>query len=167
METERKGARTENPSPLHLFVCVCVIIIIKKRLRTYNIHTIYTRHLVNGRPVATRQKQERYTARVAVGGDALVDTERVCSVWIASVFFTLSFVRRCPGDDGWVGGSAAARSSRWRLNGGLDLGGRPLPLPPARVLADEGAVLVELGVLVAVVHQAVLAAAGFDRSGMT
>lgn len=47
------------------------------------------------------------------------------------------------------------------LNGGFDLSGRPLLLPPG-VLADKGAVFVELRVLVAVVHQAVPAFHRFD-----
>lgn len=55
----------------------------------------------------------------------------------------------------------AARASRWGLNGGFDLRGRPLFLPPG-VLADKRAVLVELNVLVAVVHQAVAAVGRFD-----
>lgn len=55
----------------------------------------------------------------------------------------------------------AAGASRWGLNGGFDLRGRPLLLPPG-VLADKGAVLVELHVLVAVVHQAVAAVGRFD-----
>ena len=53
------------------------------------------------------------------------------------------------------------RSSRRCLSGGFDLGGHPLLLP-ARVLADKRAVLVELNVLVAVVHQTVPAVPGFD-----
>lgn len=57
--------------------------------------------------------------------------------------------------------NAGRRSSRRRLNAGLDLGGRPFLLPPG-VLPDEGPVLVELDVLVAVVHQAVPAVPGLD-----
>lgn len=57
----------------------------------------------------------------------------------------------------------AAGASRWGLNGGFDLRGRPLFLSPG-VLADKGAVLVELDVLVAVVHQAVATVGRFDLS---
>lgn len=60
------------------------------------------------------------------------------------------------GDGGW-----RLRSSRRGLSGGFDLGGRSLLLSPG-VLADKGAVLVELNVLVAVVHQAVPAVPRFD-----
>lgn len=70
---------------------------------------------------------------------------------------------------GWVGlgrglgGSGGKGASRRRLSGGggFDLHRRPLLLPPG-VLADERAVLVELRVLVAVVHQAVAAVRRFD-----
>lgn len=55
----------------------------------------------------------------------------------------------------------AAEASRWGLNGGFDLRGRPFFLSPG-VLADKRAVLVELNVLVAVVHQAVSAVGRFD-----
>lgn len=60
------------------------------------------------------------------------------------------------GGRGWRPGA-----SRRGLSGGFDLGGRPFLLPPG-VLADKRAVLVELGVLVAVVHQAVAAVRRFD-----
>lgn len=49
------------------------------------------------------------------------------------------------------------------LNSGFDLSGHPLLLSP-RILADKGAVLVELNVLVPVVHQAVPTVPGFDLS---
>lgn len=55
----------------------------------------------------------------------------------------------------------AAEASRWALNGGFNLRGRSLFLSPS-VLADKRAVLVELNVLVAVVHQAIAAVGRFD-----
>lgn len=78
----------------------------------------------------------------------------VCSLF--HFFFPAGLMEMCP-----RGRRMAARASRWRLNGGFDLGGRPLFLSPG-VLADKRAVLVELNVLVAVVHQAVAAVGRFD-----
>lgn len=57
----------------------------------------------------------------------------------------------------------AAEASRWGLNAGFDLRGCPLFLSPS-VLADKRAVLVELNVLVAVVHQAIATVGRFDLS---
>lgn len=57
----------------------------------------------------------------------------------------------------------AAEVSRWGLNGGFDLRGRPLFLSPG-VLSDKRTVLVELNVLIAVVHQAIAAVGRFDLS---
>lgn len=57
----------------------------------------------------------------------------------------------------------AAEASRWALNGGFDLRGHPLFLSPG-ILADKRAVLVELNVLVAVVHQTIAAVGRFDLS---
>lgn len=69
--------------------------------------------------------------------------------------------KRRPGGGGGGGRGRRPSVSRRGLSGGFDLGGRPFLLPPG-VLADKRAVLVELGVLVAVVHQAVAAVRRFD-----
>lgn len=57
----------------------------------------------------------------------------------------------------------AVEASRWGLNAGFDLRGRPVFLSPG-VLADKRAVLVELNTLIAVVHQAIATVGRFDLS---
>lgn len=111
----------------------------------------------------------------AVGNDALHLTQNLCSVWIMSCFLCHLFLPAGLNENGvqWgreVGGIVREggigwlfRSSRRGLNGCFDLSGHPLLLS-SRVLADKGAVLVELSVLVAVVHQAVPAVPSFDLS---
>lgn len=140
----------------------CVIIIIKKRHSAHIIYTIYTWYLVMVIELEhDEQSFIKWVWQWAVGNDTLHLTQTVASFWIMSV---LSLVLSSKWNEISVQGRmdrCSFCSSCWGLNGGFNLGGCSL-LFPRPIFADKGAVLVELDILVAVVHQAVPALRGFD-----
>lgn len=140
----------------------CVTIIIKKQHSAHTIYTIYTWYLVM--VIELKHDEQSFIKRVwqwAVGNDTLCLTQT--SFGIMSV---LSLVLSSKWNEISVQGRmdrCLFCSSCWGLYGGFNLSGRSL-LFPRPVFTDKGAVLVELDVLVAVVHQAVPALRSFDLS---
>lgn len=142
------------PSPLNFFLWWYFFL---KRQSTHTIYTIFTQLiLLQLDKKSALQNEWQY----AVGNDALHLTQRSCALLDNVCSFSFSpHVKTVSG--GWYG--KQFYSSCWGLNGGFDLSRCSFLLLP-RVLADKGAVLVELNILVAIVHQAVTAVPCFDLS---